>query len=164
MPPSTPTLELSRVAEMTWRVWAMFSCTSTEAASHGRDWRPPPRSRSTRRSVRRRCPRLWRCCARWIDLALNDINILNLLFARVSPPSSPCIWTTAEVWGSRRRRTTCTSDSSSGSSSAPSTTSTTTPSTGPCWSRRLLPVLPWGEHQPQWLLLQCLDLAKQCSR
>ena len=39
---------------------------------------------------------------------------LSTFSPRDSPPSSPCIWTTAEVFGSKKRLITCTFDSSSG--------------------------------------------------
>ena len=67
---------------------------------------------------------------------------------RVSPQSLPCIWTTAEVFDSKRLPTTCISVSCSGSSSEPSTTSTTTLSTGRCWNRRPQPPLPLEEPPP----------------
>ena len=95
---------------------------------------------------------------------LDDFDPNLLLISvnfRDSPQSLPCIWTTAEVFASKRLPTTCISDSCSGSSSEPWTTSTTTLSTGQCWNRRPQPPLLSEELPPPLLLPPCLDLANE---
>lgn len=57
-------LPQSSQGEMTWSLWATFSCTLTWVLCPGRGSRLPPRGRSMNASVRRKCPPPLRCSAR----------------------------------------------------------------------------------------------------
>lgn len=63
MPASTRTWASSRAGGTTLSRWATWSCTSCGAPCRGRALRLLPKSRSTRRSARRRCPppSRWAC-------------------------------------------------------------------------------------------------------
>ena len=123
MPASTLTWELSNLAETIWNPSATSSCTSIVVPSLGKASRLLPRSKNTRKSVKRRCPPPSRSYAR--------VFLLNL----------PCISITAEASGSKKDPTICICVSCSESFSAPSIISTITLLIGPCWNRRR----PWAQ-------------------
>lgn len=150
--PSVPCLPpQSSRGEMTWSLWATFSCTSTWALCPGRGSRLPPRGRSMNASVRRKCPPPLRCSARDTPVSIEKLKIsatfltkkpLQLtcfvfkihFFSCVFQLSSPLTWICVARCGSMTNRTTHTWGSFSGTFSTDRASPTTTFLTGTCWS------------------------------
>ena len=118
MPASTLTWESNSPAGMIWNPSATSSCTSIADPSPGKASRLLPRSKNTKKSVKRKCPHLSRFCAKGF--------LQNL----------PCISTTAAVFDSKKVPIICICVSCSVSFSALSIISTIILLIGPCWNKR----------------------------